>query len=594
MRFMVLACDYDGTLATHGVVDDATLYALERCLDSGRKLVLVTGRELPELIEVFPSLNLFEWVVAENGALLYRPATREEKPLAPPPSEEFVALLRARGVDPLSTGRVIVAGWEPHETTILQAIRDLGLEMQVIFNKGAVMVLPSGINKATGLAAALHELGLSCHNTVAVGDAENDHALLSSCEAGVAVSNALPTLKEHADWVTTGSHGAGVKELIDRLVGNDLAELDPQLSRHDILLGQDSDGNPYRLHPFRGNLLIAGSSGGGKSTVSTAIIEQLVHHAYQVCIIDPEGDYEGLENVLTIGAPHQAPTLDAILKPLESPNQSVSINLLGLAFQDRPTFFHSLATRLHDLRARTGRPHWIVIDEAHHVWPPPWEPGALTTPHQLDRTIFITLDPHLLPPEALKTVELVLAVGQHPYQILHSFASTIGIAMPSDGAPQDPVEQGMAVAWKADSQTPPQAIKVIPARKQLRRHVRKYAEGELEPQRSFYFRGPEGKLNLRAQNLIVFLQMAEGVDDDTWRHHLKAGDVSRWFREGIKDPQLADEAAIVEAERSLNPKESRSRIKTLVEARYTLATTPATPTTKRMASSAERGIPPAR
>ena len=414
--------------------------------------------------------------MAENGALLYRPATREEKLLAPPPSEEFVALLRSAASAPLSTGRVIVAGWEPHETTILQAIRDLGLELQVIFNKGAVMVLPSGINKATGLAAALHELGLSCHNTVAVGDAENDHALLASCEAGVAVANALPTLKEHADWVTIGSHGAGVQELIDRLVGNDLAELDPKLSRHDILLGQDSAGNPYRLHPFRGNLLIAGSSGGGKSTVSTAIIEQLVHHAYQVCIIDPEGDYEGLENVLTVGAAHQAPNLDAILKLLDSPNQSVSINLLGLAFQDRPSFFHSLAARLHDFApapaARIGSSSTKHITSGR----PCGNPAALTAPHELDRTIFITLDPHLLPPQALKTVELVLAVGQQPQQILNSFAATVGIAMPSDGAPQAPLEQGMAVAWKVDSsiaaashQSHSRPLATPPPRAQIRR-----------------------------------------------------------------------------------------------------------------------------
>ncbi len=480
MRFVVLACDYDGTLATHGSVDDATLESLARCLDSGRKLVLVTGRELTELQQLFPGLNLFEWVVAENGALLYRPATREEKPLAPPPSEEFVNMLRQRGVSPCSTGRVIVAAWQPHETIILQTIHDLGLELQVIFNKGAVMVLPSGINKATGLAAALLELGLSPHNAVAIGDAENDHALLASCEAGVAVANALPTLKEHADWVTPASHGAGVRQLVDRLVGSDLAELDPKLIRHDILLGQDTQGNPFRLHPLRGNLLIAGSSGGGKSTVATAIIEQLVDHGYQACIVDPEGDYEGLVNVLAIGEAQQAPTLDAALRVFESPIQSASVNLLGLPFKDRPSFFHSLATRLDDLRARTGRPHWIVIDEAHHVWPTTWEPGALATPHQLDRTIFITLDPHLLPPDALRTVELVLAVGQNPFSTLQSFASTIGIEIPkTDGAPID-ISQGMALAWKVDAPNPPQPIKVTPARLQLRRHVRKYAEGELE------------------------------------------------------------------------------------------------------------------
>lgn len=227
MRYLALATDYDGTLASDGRVNEETLAALDRLRDSGRKLILVTGRHLDDLLNVFPEINLCEWVVVENGALLYRPATREEKPLGAPPPEEFVKALQQRGVDPLAVGRVIVATWHPHENTVLDVIRDLGLEYQVILNKGAVMVLPSGVNKAFGLSAALSELGLSPHNTVGIGDAENDHSLLDFCGCGVAVANALPILKEHADFVTKGDRGAGVVELIDKLIASDLAELAP-------------------------------------------------------------------------------------------------------------------------------------------------------------------------------------------------------------------------------------------------------------------------------------------------------------------------------------------------------------------------------
>src|SRR5207253_2087897 len=125
MRYIALACDYDGTLALKGRVDEPTRGALERLLATGRKLVLVTGRELEELLPLFPEINLFEWVVAENGALLYRPATREEKLLAEKPADTFIQILKKRGVEPLSVGRVIVATWHPHETTILELIRDL-------------------------------------------------------------------------------------------------------------------------------------------------------------------------------------------------------------------------------------------------------------------------------------------------------------------------------------------------------------------------------------------------------------------------------------------------------------------------------------
>jgi HAD superfamily hydrolase (TIGR01484 family) len=222
MKYQVLACDYDGTLATHGQVDEETTRSLQRCLASGRKLVMVTGRVLPELQMIYARLDLFAWIVAENGGLLFCPSTGIEKPLAPPPSAEFVATLQRRGVDRYSTGRTIVATWHPYETIVLQTIRDLGLELQVIFNKGAVMVLPSGINKATGLAAALEEMKIASANVVGIGDAENDHTLLDSCEFGVAVANAVPLLKAHADWVTDGDHGVGVQQLIARLLENDL------------------------------------------------------------------------------------------------------------------------------------------------------------------------------------------------------------------------------------------------------------------------------------------------------------------------------------------------------------------------------------
>src|SRR6185437_4036994 len=143
----------------------------------------------------------FQYVVAENGALLFQPATGKETPLAARPPDSFVATLRQRGVGPISVGHVIVATWEPHETTVLETIRDLGLELQVIFNKGAVMILPAGINKATGLVSALEKMELSPHNAIGIGDAENDHALLALCECSAAVANALPTLKSAADIV---------------------------------------------------------------------------------------------------------------------------------------------------------------------------------------------------------------------------------------------------------------------------------------------------------------------------------------------------------------------------------------------------------
>ena len=228
MQYRALATDYDGTLATEGRVPAATLAALERLRESGRRLILVTGRELDDLRGVFPELERFDRIVAENGALLHWPATRETKSLAAPPPAAFVDRLRKSGVAPLSVGAVIVATWQPNESIVLDAIRELGLELQIIFNKGAVMVLPSGVNKATGLAAALDELGLMPAQVVGAGDAENDHAFLALCGFSMAPANSLPSVKDAVDLVTDGARGAGVEELIDRLLADDLASLEAE------------------------------------------------------------------------------------------------------------------------------------------------------------------------------------------------------------------------------------------------------------------------------------------------------------------------------------------------------------------------------
>lgn len=228
MVYRALATDYDGTIAHDGHVDAPMVAALQRLSNADVHLLLVTGRELPQLLELFPqALELFDAIVAENGALLYWPSTQETQVLSEQPAKEFVAALRKKDVKPLSVGQGIVATFRPNETIVLEVIRELGLEMQVIFNKDAVMVLPSGVNKATGLTAALKTLGIKAHLCVGVGDAENDHAFLSMCGCSAAVGNALPAVKERATVVLTATHGAGVMQLIERMLDGTLPIAEP-------------------------------------------------------------------------------------------------------------------------------------------------------------------------------------------------------------------------------------------------------------------------------------------------------------------------------------------------------------------------------
>lgn len=348
MRFHALACDYDGTVARDGRLTDDTRSALQRLRATGRKIILVTGREVEDLQRVCPDLTPFDVVVAENGAVLYWPASLELRTLVEPPPAVFADTLTARGALSISRGHVIVATWQPYEKVVLDVIRELGLEMQVIFNKGAVMVLPSGVNKGTGLRAVLKILRLSRHNVVGIGDAENDHALL-------------------------------------------------------------------------------------------------------------------------------------------------------------------------------------------------------------------------------KLIDAFVVIGASPEETLREFAEAIDATPPPLEA--TPLDGGEAyVWWPRRAPNVAQRFRTISPRIERRRHIRKYVEGDLPPERSFYFRGPQGKLNLRAQNLMSFLQLADGVDDETWRFHLKAGDYSRWLEGVIKDQALADEVAVIERTSvALSARETRRAVRAAIERRYTAA-----------------------
>jgi hydroxymethylpyrimidine pyrophosphatase-like HAD family hydrolase len=575
MRYHALACDYDGTIAERGVVQPATRDALARLRASGRRVVLVTGRKLDDLERVCPDWSIFDAIVAENGAVYLRPPAREPRLLGPAPPDALIDRLRERGVTPLAPGAVIVATSQPYEIEVMEAIRLLGLELQVIFNKGAVMVLPSGVNKASGLDTALADLGLSAHDVVGIGDAENDHAFLARCGLAVAVADALPSVREEADVVMRGGAGAGTVELIDALLADDAA-LAPRAGRGAIAIGKRADGGTLSI-PARGSaILCAGMSGGGKSTIVTGFLERLAEQGFQYCVIDPEGDYAAIdakpdEAAVVLGAARRAPTTEEVIGALSAPQRNVVVNLLGLALDERPRFCAMLLPRLVELRARFGRPHWIVIDEAHHVFPHDWQATDGAMPNALTGLAMVTVHPQHVAPTILAGVSLVLAVGRDPAETLRASAAALSLAAPAVDAVD--LQSGEALAWAPRDGEGPVRVRVFPPRIEHKRHVRKYAEGELGPDKSFYFRGPDGRLNLRAQNLQLFLQVADGVDDDTWLHHLHQHDYSRWMRTALKDEDLADDVARVEdtfgAAPNLAGRESRERIRAAIESRYT-------------------------
>ena len=569
IRFAALATDYDGTIADQGFVDSQTIDALRRLRRSGRRAILVTGRTIASLRTVFPDLTEFDSIVAENGATLYAPTTNSETMLAAAPPEAFLHLLRQRARTPFDIGRSIVATSIDEKQIVLDVIHELGLELHIIFNKGSLMVLPSGVNKATGLAAAAKAHGLSVHNIAGIGDAENDHAFLSACEFSAAVANALPTLKERVQLVTEERHGRGVQQLIDAMVANDLADHPCRLGRP-LVIGHTADHAEVTVAAC-GNILLAGQSGGGKSTLTVSFLESLFSAGYQFCVIDAEGDYESFPDAVLLGNATHAPTIAEILKALSPPTQNVVVNLLGLALEQRPSFFQTLIARIEELRSACGHPHCVIVDEAHHFISPDHAPPDLHLHDYADDPAagltLITVSPSSIPPKMLARVRFLAIGGDDPLAALNAFCSGAGIARPgiSDVHP----EPGAMLGWRP-GQGAPFAFFAAPSESVRVRHRRKYAEGQLAPDRSFYFRGPEARLNLRAPNLITFLNLMNGVDSETWLHHLRQGDYSAWFRKEIKDEDLARQAADIEQSPDVSAEESRQKMHALITERYTI------------------------
>jgi HAD superfamily hydrolase (TIGR01484 family) len=563
MHFRALAADYDGTIAHHGAVDADTMAALGRLKESGRCLVLVTGREMADLRHAFPETALFDRIVAENGGVLHNPATGRERALAPAPPGSFVRRLMELEVEPISVGHTIVATWLPHDKAVLGAIEELGLELQIIFNKGAVMVLPAGVNKASGLAAALDELALSAVNVVAVGDAENDHAFLRSCGCSAAVGNALPAVKEASDIVLSRDHGAGVVELIDRILREDVDLLPRQ--RLGVLLGDERDGEAAYLRPEE-SLLIAGGSGSGKSRFVTLLTERMIEKRQEFCLIDPEGDYETLEGAIVIGDEQLPPSIDEAVRLLRRRDFNIVVSTLALDLPARHRFFERLLPAVLELRARTGRPHWLIVDEAHHFLPRMEGEASPSLGCDFSGCVLVSVDPKWLTPAVLRQFDHLLAFGAAAPGVVADLAREAGLAKPD--VPNRAPDEGLL--WSIRPPGGCRAIEIGAPRQDHERHRGKYALGDVGDEHSFYFRDDGGQGIRRARNLADFIGLAGRVHDPVWNAHLRAGDFAAWFRDVIRDEELARRAAQAADDPHLDPRQSRRRIIDAIRERYVI------------------------
>jgi hypothetical protein len=262
-----------------------------------------------------------------------------------------------------------------------------------------------------------------------------------------------------------------------------------------------------------------------------------------------------------------APQLAEFVKLLERPEDSFVINMLAVPFENRPALLSDFISAIANLRAKIGRPHWILMDEAHHLAPAERDVSATASLGSLPPVILVTVDPATLAVDALRRVDDIFAVGDKAAEAIAAFAHTLSIPTPE--FPPEPPSKGEALFWRRSAGSRAQIIKPHPPAEKAERHIRKYAEGALGEDKSFYFRGPANALNLRAQNLTIFMQMADGVDDETWLHHLQAHDYSRWVRDAIKDDDMADELREIEDQAAPAPAATRGAVRKAIERKYT-------------------------
>ncbi|ROO40021.1 HAD-IIB family hydrolase [Pseudomonas sp. 7SR1] len=559
MHFLALAVDYDGTIAENGSVSPEVCASLAKLKNSGRKLLLITGRELQALKHHFAQLALFDLVVAENGALLYDPITGSEELIADPASTELVSRLRDKGVSPLSIGRSVIATWHPFENAVITSIHELGLELQMTFNKDAIMVLPPCVNKASGLRAALRRLGICELNVVGVGDAENDHAFLSICGCAAAVNNAIESIKSSADLCLSQDHGQGVCELVDLLLDKD-ATLVP-IERTGILLGQTDDARNVWL-ASESVMLVVGNSGSGKSSYVTWLTEGMVHARQGFCIIDPEGDYLTLDAAVTVGGLTAPPTTEESVHHLLQAQLNVVVSTLALDPPARVRLFGELLPFIQQLRSASGRPYWLIVDEAHYMMPhcADWPPEFLGD----IGAIIVVLDFDQVCPALLEQVDVLVTLGSAARELVEQFAARMQRPCPELGERSERLEH--ACFWNLHEGEEVLLLDLVKPRQKHHRHSGKYVAGDVGAWHSFYF----PSLGKSASNLSEFLFSSAQLEDTALREHMNGGDFSSWFRKVIRDDVLASKTHLVEIDRNLPPKVALEQICGLVRSRYHL------------------------
>jgi len=550
MYCRVFVVDFDGTGSEGGSLAPELDLALRTARAKGFMAILATGRLLEDLHHIGVDPGTFDAVVAENGGVIWFPAEDRLLREAEPPPVGFLDRLRRAGM-PFHVGSVLVGTWQEWAGEALDHVRAAGLDLQLVFNRGAVMLLPSGVTKETGVRRALVELGRSARNAIAFGDAENDLPLLRAVEIGVAARGSVPSVLEVADERLSHPGPEGVARFVRHVVDAD--GMVPTPPRHSVEVGTMVDGRPARLPADGGNVLVSGDAQSGKSWLAGLIAERLVEDGHRIVVVDPEGDHADIGHhpgALVLGARLPLPDPVALPEVLEWSRAGLVLDLSGLLVDERRNYTRDALRALASVRQRTGLPQWIVVDEAHESLQVDDE-CVTGSARASGRLLLVTYRPSLLSDAVLATVGThFLLRTSDPGEKLF-LEEWLGAHLPQGVLPAEVLDEvrpprvgmisglGGEAAWQA----------FLPSRRRTRQthHGRKYADGRARSGQEFRFLAPDGRVVAQAHDLEEWRTHVLRVPLESLHHHLARGDFSRWMGEVLGEIAVSGRLRSVEA-----------------------------------------------
>lgn len=550
MLLRVLALDYDNTISIDGVLPAEVRLALAQVREQGLVVILVTGRLLADLRLLIGDLGVFDAVVAENGALLHLPHSASTRPLAAAPTPALLSTLRARGLA-ARAGSCIVEFDADGAATAIDVVRALQLPLALHFNGGRAMLLPLAVSKATGLRAALRALRLSAHNAIGVGDAENDHELLSTCEIGYAVAWGSAALQAAADGLVVGSGPAAIAGWIRRITATGSIQ-PPVTGRRRVVLGRADDGSIATLPMRSGNVLVLGDAGSGKSWLAGLICEQLLAEGYSLCVFDAEGDYgelEAMPAMLRLGGDDPPPSMPELARVLRHADVSVLIDLSHLQLADKQRYVAGALQLLNGLRRRSGLPHRILLDEAHYFLST--AAGVTQLDREHDGHILVSYRLTDLHADVLAMADTVIVTREtdpEAVAVLHHHRGGGGdVATWQRQLAKLELDEAVMLPMRDQADAALRRFRVAPRQTLHVRHRRKYFDMPVPAPYEFRFQLCRGGDGPQARSLQELVDVLAAVPTAELAGHIMRGDFSRWLRDVVKDEVLAQAVAGLEA-----------------------------------------------